>query len=172
MQDSSYWGAVELGDTLNAWFTTDSSDVPTDADSTPTVRVYGDSGFLLAGTVSQTVTTFTVTNATNASPIVITTAAAHNLASGMRVTISGVGGNTAANTTAVVTVTGATTFSIPVAGNGAYTSGGSGHPSGLYSVSLVLTSGNGFESGKTFHGLITFAISSTTKGKLFSLMVT
>lgn len=66
----------------------------------------------------------TITNATNANPIVITTSAAHNLVTGDSVTISGVLGNTAANGTNVATVLTATTFSIPVAGNGAYTSGG------------------------------------------------
>jgi hypothetical protein len=74
-----------------------------------------------------------VTNASNTNPIVITTGVKvgaaiqpypHLIQTGMSVTISGVGGNTAANTTAVATVTGPNTFTIPVAGNGAYTSGG------------------------------------------------
>jgi lysophospholipase L1-like esterase len=65
-----------------------------------------------------------ITGATNANPIVITTSAAHNITSGQSVRITGVVGNTAANTTAIATVLSTTTFSIPVAGNGAYTSGG------------------------------------------------
>ncbi len=65
-----------------------------------------------------------VTAATNVNPIAITTTNAHNLSSGDSAIISGVGGNTAANGQFVVTVTGANTFTIPVAGNGAYTSGG------------------------------------------------
>lgn len=67
----------------------------------------------------------TVTNATNASPIVITTSAAHNLQSGQRLQMSGIGGNTAANGTFFITVLSSTTFSLNGSnGNGAYTSGG------------------------------------------------
>jgi hypothetical protein len=65
-----------------------------------------------------------VTGATNANPIVITTSANHGLASGATVTIASVGGNTNANGTWTVTVLSPTTFSIPVAGNANYTSGG------------------------------------------------
>lgn len=78
-----------------------------------------------------------VTNATNATPIVITTNAAHGLTSGDFVQIANVGGNTAANSTNTnpfwyVTVLSSTTFSLysdvarvtGVAGSGAYTSGG------------------------------------------------
>jgi hypothetical protein len=75
-----------------------------------------------------------ITGATNATPIVITTSAAHGLADGMVVSIAAVGGNTNANTTCYVKVTGfsTTTFGLytdkaltaGVAGNAAYTSGG------------------------------------------------
>ncbi len=80
-----------------------------------------------------------VTGASNTSPISITTgvqvgsqvvAYPHLLQTGMSVTITGVAGNTAANTTATITVTSATTFTIAVAGNGAYTSGGVVTPAG------------------------------------------
>jgi hypothetical protein len=75
----------------------------------------------------------TVTGATNATPIVVTTGT-HGLSDGDVVTISSVVGNTAANGTFYVKVTGfsTTTFALysdntlttGVAGNGAYTSGG------------------------------------------------
>ncbi len=79
----------------------------------------------------------TVTGATNATPIVVTTSASHGLRNGDQVWISLVGGNTAANNAAatpswfVGSVT-ATTFALysdaalstGVAGSGAYTSGG------------------------------------------------
>lgn len=74
-----------------------------------------------------------VTNASNTNPIVITTAVVvngspiaypHLFQTGLTVTVSGVQGNTAANTTQMVTVTGPNTFTIPVAGNGTYTGGG------------------------------------------------
>lgn len=75
-----------------------------------------------------------VTDATNANPIVVTTAT-HGLVDGDPVTIASVGGNTAANGNFFIkktTVGSATTFGlysdkdllVPVAGNGAYTSGG------------------------------------------------
>lgn len=73
---------------------------------------------------------FTVTNATNATPIVITTSVAHGLISGQVVRIENVVGNTAANGTWHITVIDTTRFSIAYAssgdvpGNGAYTSGG------------------------------------------------
>ena len=71
-----------------------------------------------------------ITNATNATPIVVTSTT-HGLTTGDLVLISKVGGNTAANEVSRVTVTDANTFSLQdpvtganVAGNGAYTSGG------------------------------------------------
>jgi phage gp36-like protein len=66
-----------------------------------------------------------VSNATNTTPIVVTTTAAHGLSTGDTPTIAGVGGNTAANGTSAITVVDATSFSIDgSAGSGAYTSGG------------------------------------------------
>lgn len=68
-----------------------------------------------------------ITNATNASPIVVTTSSPLGLtiSTQQAVVISGVLGNTAANGGKVVTVTGANTFSINGStGTGAYTSGG------------------------------------------------
>ncbi len=71
-----------------------------------------------------------ITGATNATPIVITSAA-HGLENDDIVTISGVGGNTAANGTFKVAGKTTNTFNLTtvaaganVAGNGAYTSGG------------------------------------------------
>lgn len=70
-----------------------------------------------------------VTAATNATPIAVTVTS-HGLATGDRIAIVGVLGNTAANGEFIVTSTGANTFTLQdkngnnVAGNGAYTSGG------------------------------------------------
>lgn len=78
-------------------------------------------------------TSIAISAATNATPIVVTSAT-HSLADGDPITISGVVGNTAANGSYFAKVTGfsSTTFALysdkalatPVAGNGAYTSGG------------------------------------------------
>lgn len=66
----------------------------------------------------------TITAASNASPIVLTITA-HGLATGDRVTVASVGGNTAANGDWVVTRVDADTFSLDGStGNSAYTSGG------------------------------------------------
>ena len=73
-----------------------------------------------------------MSGATNASPIVISTAAAHGYVTGDQVRVLSIGGNTAANGLWYVDVLSPTTFalysdanlSIPSTGNGAYTSGG------------------------------------------------
>src|SRR5574344_739128 len=75
-------------------------------------------------TINQDATTVNITAASNATPIVIT-ATAHGFNTGDKVYITGVGGNTAANGTWVVTRLTADTFSLNgSAGNGTYTSGG------------------------------------------------
>ena len=69
-----------------------------------------------------------ITNASNASPIVITTGASHNLTSSpqMTVNVTGVTGNTAANGTWIVTIINGTQFSLNGStGNGAFTSNAS-----------------------------------------------
>lgn len=86
----------------------------------------------------------TVTNATNANPIVITTSTNHGYSTGDVVTIASVGGNTNANTTAVITVLSATTFSLNgVSGNAAYTSGGTCQ----LTNGTTVTSGTGVAAG-------------------------
>lgn len=66
-----------------------------------------------------------VSAASNASPIVITTTAAHGFNSGDTAVVASVGGNTAANGTWIVTYLSPTTFSLNGStGNSAYTSGG------------------------------------------------
>lgn len=67
----------------------------------------------------------TVTNATNATPIVITTSAAHGYGDNDTVEVAAVGGNTAANGFWKITWLSTTTFSLDGSvGSGAYTSGG------------------------------------------------
>jgi hypothetical protein len=67
----------------------------------------------------------TVNGATNATPIVISTTASHLFATGDRVIVTAVGGNTAANGSWVIVVVNATTFQlVGSVGSGAYTAGG------------------------------------------------
>jgi hypothetical protein len=90
-----------------------------------------------------------IIDATNTSPIVIKTGAPHGLASGNEVTMSGVGGNTAADGNWVIQVVSPTKFSlftragVASVGNGAYTIGGS------YVTPIVITTStpNGYVTG-------------------------
>lgn len=71
------------------------------------------------------ITGATVTNATNAAPIQITTNNQHNFITGQQVFISGVNGNTAANGVFTITVVNGTNFTLNGStGNGNYISGG------------------------------------------------
>lgn len=81
----------------------------------------------------------TITNATNSTPIVITTSTPHGMSTDQRYTIRGVSGNTATNGRFNITVLSTTTFSLQdaidssdVAGNGTYSAGGE-----CYSVETV-----------------------------------
>lgn len=82
----------------------------------------------------------TISGASNATPIVITTATDHGLVTGNKVYISGVAGNTNANNTGsnpnwTITKVSDTTFSLDdSSGNSAYTSGGYVYPSLVGSV--------------------------------------
>jgi len=71
-----------------------------------------------------------VTAASNTNPVVVTVSGAlpADFLTGVIVDITGVLGNTAANGQFAATVTGASTFSIPIPGTGAYVSGGSVQP--------------------------------------------
>ena len=80
-----------------------------------------------------------ITNATNATPIVITIADTTGLLTGDTVYIAGVEGNTAANGFwEVGTVTGTTVELVGSAGNGAYTTGGSLEGGDLGLLDLLL----------------------------------
>lgn len=73
----------------------------------------------------MTGTTFNISNASNQSPIQITTTAPHGYSTGQIVQISNVGGNTAANGVFIVTVINGVTFSLNgTTGTGTYTNGG------------------------------------------------
>jgi hypothetical protein len=162
-----FQGFVELGSTIIIMVQTrNASDVPLNADAAPRRHVYEDGVALTAveGQGSQA-HTGSVTGATNATPIVITSAS-HGLQTGARVTITGVLGNTAANTTASITRVSADTFSLDgVAGNGAYTSGGTWNVAGLYKHEIVASEGNGFESGKTYVCYSIWLISSANRAQ-------
>lgn len=158
-----YVGLVALDSELSAvLMVRNTSNVPIQADSAPIFRIYGENGAAIdQGTLSNK-ETGSITGATNANPIVITSAN-HGLQNGLKVTITGVGGNTAANTTAVVANKTTNTFELQgVAGNGAYTSGGQWAVTGLYSWSYTPTNAAGFDVGQTYHVEFWFVVSSVT----------
>ena len=101
--------------------------------------------------------TLVVSGATNATPIVITTTAAHGLQTGERVIVSGVVGNLAANGVFFVAVTDVDKFALygiwsggavanPVAGSGAYTSGGSAQSLGWASTLQLPADGDAIDA--------------------------
>lgn len=173
-----YLGLVQLGSALTTCVVTrNTSNTPIDPAAAPAYRIYGPGGLMTNGTgtlLSKDPSSSggTITGATNASPIVITVSAAHNLTTGTRVTIASVGGNTAANGDFTITNLTGTTFSLDgSSGNGAYTSGGNWHAAGLYSFSVTPTAGNGYASGINYSVLVSYTISSTAMAQLLTFTV-
>lgn len=106
----------------------------TDGAGNGRIRLYRDNGALISAGSPTADTLYNppannasgnITGATKATPIVITTSAAHGLSTGAITTIAGVKGNTAANGTWVITVLSPTTFSLNGSvGNANYNSKG------------------------------------------------
>jgi hypothetical protein len=89
------------------------------------VEISADTAAISKGFVELETDILAITNATNATPIVITTSVPHGQITGNAVTISGVLGNTAANGGWTITFITATTFSLNGSvGNGSYLGGG------------------------------------------------
>lgn len=149
------------------------SAAPIDADSLPVFRVYGPNGLMSSGT--GTCTRFesgTITAASNASPIVITSAS-HGLQTGNVITISSVGGNTAANGRWVVTRINANTFSLDGSvGNGSYTSGGTWTIAGLYTAPISVMGSYGYEVGETYTVIVNAVVSSVPWAETYTFTVT
>lgn len=171
MREERYLGLIAIDDTLSTLVVTrNGSDVPTDADSAPLIRIYGAS--LVS---SSTLTTFkdtgTVTGATNDSPIVISSPS-HGLQNGQSVTLANVGGNSAANGTFTVVNRTASTFELAGStGDGDWTSGGTWHTTGAYAVSITPTLAGGFAAGGNYTAYIHFTVSSTAYVSVLSFTV-
>lgn len=150
-----------------------SGNTPANGDALPTFRVYGPNGLMQNGTGTASFRdSGSITNASNASPIVITSAA-HGLSTGTRVTITGVGGNTAANGSFIITVVDANSFSLNgSSGNGAYTSGGTWNVSGLYKATISCVAADGYEAGESYTLLASTAISGTAYADILTFIVT
>ncbi len=154
-------GYIELDGTFAGFILSrNSGGTPANADSLPTFSVISPTQTLLSTGTASFLKTGTVTGATNASPIVVTSSA-HNLTTGARVTITGVGGNTAANGTFTVTYVDANSFSLlGSTGNGAYTSGGTWNQTGLYKYSVAATAAAGYAAGLSYTVIGSWAVSS------------
>ena len=120
---------------------------------------------------------FTITGATNASPIQITTSTSHGFTTGQAVSIVGVGGNLNANGNWFITTTGSNTFTLNGSvGNGTYT-GGTGtcydsFPNDGYTAiaNYSIATGSSYTSGQTCVNLIgdkTFLIAHLREQDLF-----
>ncbi len=142
--------------------------VPANPDANPTFRVYGQAALINAGTGTCTpLESGNVTGATNTTPIVIT-AVAHGLTSGTAVRIANVGGNGAANGLFLITALTADTFSIPPAGTGSYTTGGTWKTAGLYLIPITGSMLDSLEEGSTYTVLVSWAESTVAKVAGFS----
>lgn len=165
-------GYASLGDTLHVGLQVRSGDLPVNSDALPFFRIYSPSGLLAQGG-GQAVArqTGVVTGASNANPVVITSVG-HTLTTGMRVAISGILGNTAANTTATITKIAADSFSLDgVAGNAPYVSGGTWQVAGLYDLAVACTALNGFVAGQTYTLVATYEIGAVAYAQTFSFGV-
>lgn len=165
---------MTLEDTLNApVLILDTARTPVNLDSLPVVRVYGPLGLVADVTViGSLMDSGTVTAASNSTPIVITSAN-HDLTTGTYVTVKGVLGNTAANTTTTVTVLDGDTFQLDsTVGNNSYISGGTWNVTGLYTYAIDCTSANGFEVGTTYYALISGAVAGVQTADQQTFIVT
>lgn len=168
---SGFSGFVTLDGTfVGTVLVTNSSGTPINADALPTFRIYGPDGFVEDGTTGLR-DSGSVTGATNATPIVITSSA-HGLTTGAYVTISGVAGNTAANGTFTITRVNANEYSLNSSvGNGSYTSGGAWNVAGLYEVSVTAMAVDGYEAGELYSVHLLYAISAVQQGQVLTFQV-
>lgn len=141
-----------------------SAGAPIEPDSAPTFKVLGQNGLVTDGSGSAaSAESGTITGATNATPIVITSAS-HPVVTGQSVKIASVGGNTNANGTFLATAIDANTFSLQgSSGNSAYTSGGTWKTTGLYKVTLTGSVLAGLEAGKTYTIILTWLESAAQR---------
>lgn len=130
---------------------------PVEPDSTPKFKIVGPSGLISGASASGSASSLesgSITGASNASPIVVTSAG-HTVVVGQSVKIASVGGNTAANGTFTVSAVTSNTFTLSGStGNGAYTSGGTWRTTGLYKVTISST--QGLTPGQTYTCILTW----------------
>ena len=169
----SFAGFVVLESAIDVTVLSRSGNSPVNATSLPTYRVYGPNGLMTSGTGSAAFKdTGTITGATNATPIVITDVA-HGLKTGNIVTITGVGGNPAANGTFTVTYVTDDTYSLDSSvGNGAYTSGGTWNVTGLYEATITAAAASGYAAGQSYLVVFQGVVSAANWAEAIAFVVT
>lgn len=130
----------------------DADGSPADAASLPVGRVYGPNGYLPDAAVAVALAdSKAVTGAALNTGVVRLTVVGHGLVTGQRVVVASVGGITGANGTFLVSVVDADHFDLTgSSATGAYTSGGTVHSAGFYSVSVAAAATAGFDAGENY----------------------
>ena len=166
-------GFIDEGQTAILYIDTATADgVPVDPDAAPAYTVFGQSGPIAATTgVALGVQSGTVTGASNATPIVVTSVA-HGLATGSVVTITGAVGNTAANGTFTVTALTADTFSLNGStGNGVWSAGGSWRLISLWRVLLAGAAVAALGAGQLYTLVVTWAVGGFARVRTYTFAV-
>ena len=130
------------------------------------IFVYDNAGTLTLEAVNWNQSTAALTNATNATPIVITSNG-HGLANNDLVAIAGVNGNTAANGIWSVQNVAANTFELEGStGSGAYTNGGTWYKlNATRATAITLQNGRYVKSGDTGKLYLGTAMTTGTSGQ-------
>lgn len=168
-------GFVDLEDTIAFAFTVrNASRSPVAPDTDPSFRVYGPDGLIATNTrLATKLDTVSISSVVATSPITVNTSSDHGFYTGDRITITGVGGITAANSTWTITKVDADTFTLDTSTeSGTYTSGGTAHVAGLWQVSIDVLQSLGFERGVTYTVRVAYAVSGTNYVEEFSFQVT
>ena len=100
------------------------------------------------------------------------TSALHGLTTGSYVTVSGVGGNTGANGSFIITKVDDNSFTLDSStGVAPYTSGGEWHLAGLYGISIAAQGVSGYEKSEVYQIAYTYEVSSVVQEQLHSFQV-
>lgn len=133
------------------------------------IFAYDNSGTVTLETTDWDQSTATVSGATNATPIVITTSSAHGFSNGDLVGVASIGGNTAANGH-IWNITSASGSSLTLegsAGNGAYTSGGTIYKlNNTRTTALTLQDGVLVKTGATTRRYLGTGMTGGTSGQM------
>jgi len=163
----------ELDTTLSAPVLLEVASVPANPASNPAYRIYDGGSLVQNGTgFLEPADSGNVTGADTGSPIEITSVA-HGLTDGTIVTVKDVGGQTGANGTWAINVTGDDTFELTGSASvSTWTSGGTWQVAGLYLLEVDLQPGSGFDVGGTYQVLVNWTEGSDELAAMFYFAVT